>query len=81
MKRRERRHTLEVVYKGGMNIFKDRAIVKLVGRPEDGSGYCFADGSRDLLFGFVVRSAAERAMERVRAAMRGRHVRCRIFTE
>jgi len=79
MKRRERRHNLVVEYKGGMDQDKDRQIVKLAGRPEDGSGFCLVDGSRDLVFGFATRRGAEGAMGRVKAVLK--RVKCRIYTE
>jgi hypothetical protein len=79
MKRRERQHNLVVEYEGGIDQDKDKLIVKLVGRPEDGSGFCFMDGSRDLSFGFATRRGAEGAMGRVKAVLK--RAKYRIYTE
>ncbi len=73
----EKRYTLVVEYKGGMDENKDRLIVKLVGRPEHGSGFCLLDGSRDLSFGFATRRGAEGAIGRIKTAKK--RVVCYIF--
>lgn len=79
MKKRERRYSLVVEYKGGLDQDKDRQIVKLIGRPEDGSGFCFVDCGRDLIFGFVTKRGAEGAMKRVKAVVK--HIKCHIYME
>ena len=75
-KHKNHRYTLVVEYRSGKDDAKDTKIVRLIGREEDGSGFCLLDGSRDLSFGFATRRGAEGAKERVRAWKR---LRCYIF--
>jgi hypothetical protein len=73
------RFSLLVEYKGGQSFETDAAITGVVGRDRDGSGFSFADGSRDLSFAFAREAAANAAKERVKAAF-GRKVCARVVS-
>jgi len=72
---------LVVTYKSWyMSMEKDKRIVRLVGRPEQGSGFCLMSDERDLNFGFATMRGAEGAKKRVKEGFGGR-VKCKIYRD
>ncbi len=70
---------LVVTYKDCMmDLAKDKLIVKLVGRPELGSGFCLMSGERDLDFGFATLRGAEGAKRRLQGVW---CIKCKIYED
>jgi hypothetical protein len=65
------RHSIEVSYRGGLDVARDRAITKAVGKPSEGSGMMMLTGLRDVRFEFKTERSALAAVYRVKKAVRG----------